>query len=1231
MKAAKAGLIAAVVAVAACSGPSGPTGPAGPRGAAGVDGKNGEDGAEGAVGVDGEDGIPGTDGVDGVDGVDGDDGANALVELVDVEPGDDCIFGGQVFRSGTDEDRDGVLDDDEVDAATFFCSDTPPPPEDFFVGTNDDAQLLAGRTSISGSLFVSGDVTDLSPLADLTQVDGSVFINFTSLANLHGLENLSFVGGSVSLSDNTLLGDVSALGNLGFVGDLVIANCGALTTLSGLENVSPAFGIALGNNALLEDISALDDAAPSSAQFFDLPQVTALPALQGTSTISVDRLTSLASVAGPFTSTSMENVFLSALPIEDFTGMETVETIGDPDFLFGTLELRDLANASSFSGLDSVTFINQLNIINSPGLTGPVLDDFLSRVVVNFVFVESGGGGGGPAPPDAAEPNDVPEDAKDFVEGIAGGYTLPENDVDWFKLSYDTYSHVRFAEDFELSGCFDIGGGTELPEGCPEGVTSIAPVKVTLFKKEASGPPTEVAVLLPSVQPTLKSALSDFFANCGPLVEMVPVDGGVEYLLKVELNQELAGQVGVFQGHYALRDNVNSGGPGRISGFVTTPLTPLSHAGPAPVTPGTTVAEHEFLVGLSRMPQQFVKMILARHHLELIRMATPTIALVKPEGAGPSRVKTLEPADAKKLNEELRSLRRLSGLRFVEPNRVRFSRAVVPNDALYGEQWHYRQIGLETAWETTVGDDATVSAIIDSGLVTDHPDLQCGRIIAGHDFIDNDDDPADDAFIFSHGTHVLGTVGACTNDDADGDPRSGVAGVTHAGKLQMVRVCDGNGACFEDGIVSGIEWASGGTVEGVTDNPNPAKVLNMSLGGPGRSAAFAEAINNATARGSIVVVAAGNDTADAANFSPAGEDNVITVGAVGPSGEIASYSNFGKTIEVMAPGGEGSGIPGEQNNDRDGVLSTSGGTSTGPSFLWLSGTSMASPHIAGVVALMHAVRPGLTLAQATAILAETADPIAGCEADVCGPGLVDAAAAVEMAAGSLPAILKASAVVRARDASTVDFTLTNVGETSATLAVTNGSRVSAVTADPVVVGGASTVVTVTVNRAGLSPGRYTQELAITGGVRALKLLVEFDVRDNLGRLPQPPAARAFLIVHEDLEQGDGIQTREVALGSEMASTQKFTEDEGFVFDKIVQGDYFVYVEADLDQDGVPDAVSCGAPIDNPEECPRISVDLFGDVELDGEPLTDPLELVLAPAERIAPPEVAPGPRETLPN
>jgi len=365
-----------------------------------------------------------------------------------------------------------------------------------------------------------------------------------------------------------------------------------------------------------------------------------------------------------------------------------------------------------------------------------------------------------------------------------------------------------------------------------------------------------------------------------------------------------------------------------------------------------------------------------------------------------------------------RKLAALPDVEYAEPDYV-MRPTLVPNDPSYTAQWHYygpQGINAPAAWDITTGSATVRVAVIDTGI-TDHPDL-AGRWIGGYDFIADvptandgngrDSDPHDPGDWVTanmcgpgepaessswHGTHVAGTIGAASNNGL------GVTGINWVSPIVPIRVLGRCGGFISD-IVDGMRWAAGLTVSGVPVNTNPAKILNLSLGGSGVcGSSYQNAINAINAAGAIVVVAAGNSNANAANFQPANCSGVVTVAATDRDGNRSFYSNFGSVVEISAPGGEtntNSPSPAPQN----GVLSTLNTGLTTPdaaSYAYYQGTSMAAPHIAGVLSLMVSLDPALNYTQSLQILQSSARAFpagSSCTTSTCGSGIVDAAAAL---------------------------------------------------------------------------------------------------------------------------------------------------------------------------------------------------------------------------------------------
>lgn len=369
----------------------------------------------------------------------------------------------------------------------------------------------------------------------------------------------------------------------------------------------------------------------------------------------------------------------------------------------------------------------------------------------------------------------------------------------------------------------------------------------------------------------------------------------------------------------------------------------------------------------------------------------------------------LSRADAESLMRELATD---PDVEFVEVDAL-MRMAVVPNDPLYNgsndKQWHYFNatsgIRLPTAWDQSTGTGVVV-AVVDSGILS-HSDLNA-NILPGYDMISSagsgqgqsgdgngrDSNPTDSSNV-QHGTHVAGTIAAVTNNGV------GVAGVAYGAKVVPVRVLGNQGYGSTSDIADGIIWAAGGSVPGVPANANPAEVINLSLGGQSScSSTYQNAINSAVNRGATVVVAAGNSNMNVANFTPANCNNVVAVASTDIHGDRAWYSNYGAKIDLAATGGEtcepnatSTGC-GPVSHPKEGVLSTVGNNG----YAYYQGTSMAAPHVAGVVALMQAAASSpLTPADVESKLKSSVRPIPGNCQPGCGAGLLDAAAAVSAA------------------------------------------------------------------------------------------------------------------------------------------------------------------------------------------------------------------------------------------
>ncbi len=386
----------------------------------------------------------------------------------------------------------------------------------------------------------------------------------------------------------------------------------------------------------------------------------------------------------------------------------------------------------------------------------------------------------------------------------------------------------------------------------------------------------------------------------------------------------------------------------------------------------------------------------------------------------------------------LRRLRLHPDVLSVEPD-VMQRPMLTPNDTSFARLWHLQApsstglsaINATGAWDFLTGSRVVV-AVLDSGT-RPHPDL-AGKILSGYDFVSEldyandgngrDADPTDPGDFVStadktrssslysgcdvrgsswHGTFIAGLIGAAANNG------QGVAGISWGAEILPVRVAGKCGALLSD-LLDGMRWAAGLSVAGAPINPNPARIINVSFGGSTGCAgsAYQPVIDEVTAAGALVVVAAGNEAGPPTR--PADCAHVVSVGAVRADGMKTSYSNFGAAVTLVAPGGstEGGGI-----NLLYGLVNTGSSGPVSEGFGVKQGTSFSAPVVAGVAALMLSANPLLTPAELTAKLKLSARPfefnpafpscspqssaVCNCNINLCGAGMLDAVRAVQQA------------------------------------------------------------------------------------------------------------------------------------------------------------------------------------------------------------------------------------------
>jgi len=445
--------------------------------------------------------------------------------------------------------------------------------------------------------------------------------------------------------------------------------------------------------------------------------------------------------------------------------------------------------------------------------------------------------------------------------------------------------------------------------------------------------------------------------------------------------------------------------------------------------------------------------------IRLQRQISETMLASHVELAGGSREQILE------------RLRADPQIEYVAPDRRRFPHATSPNDSLFRGQWYLQAtevsaVNAINAWDQGQGANGVVVAVLDTGVLYDHPDLgrgdRGGKLLPGFDFVSgiaqsNDDggrdanpsDPGDwvsssdqsNPDLFScevsdsswHGTRVAGMIGALTNNTI------GVAGLSWNSFILPVRVLGKCGGTDSD-IIAGMRWAAGLHVDGIADNPTPARILNMSLGATSPcEPSYLDVIQELTAMKVLVVISAGNEGTVVS--SPANCPGVAAIAAIRHAGSKVGFSNLGPEVTIAAPGGNCVNINGGPCLFSLDTTSNNGTTIPG-SYIYTDqnnfnlGTSFSAPIVSGIAALMLSRNNNLSTSQMLARLREGARPFPTvvsdaqniltchtpidtndiqteqclCTTEVCGAGMADATNSVFAAARPIAAISRPALV-----------------------------------------------------------------------------------------------------------------------------------------------------------------------------------------------------------------------------
>ncbi len=521
----------------------------------------------------------------------------------------------------------------------------------------------------------------------------------------------------------------------------------------------------------------------------------------------------------------------------------------------------------------------------------------------------------------------------------------------------------------------------------------------------------------------------------------------------------------------------------------------------------------------------------------------------------------------------IKSLRRDPQVKFAEPN-YRVRACFDPNDEGYPFQWHYPLINLPAAWDTTTGSSEVIVAVIDTGILSNHPDLQ-GQWVAGYDFVRDqasagdgdgiDPDPEDVGFnpgttsSSFHGTHVSGTVAAVGNNGL------GVTGVAYDALIMPLRAlgADGEGTSYD--VDQAIRFAAGLANDSGTVPDRRADIINLSLGGGSFSQASQALLREVRSAGVTVVAAAGNEASSLPSY-PAAYDGVISVSAVDAQRAPAGYSNRGSSIDLAAPGGN-NGVDLNGDGYPDGVLSTGGqltGSVPGFAYSFLTGTSMAAPHVSGVLALMKSVSPGLTPAVIDTLLTggDLSDDLgAPGRDDAYGYGLINAQRAVNAAlqasgspAADRPRLSASTATLNfSANGTVLELTLRNDGGGELQLLELSGSEPWLTLTPGQVDDRGLGLYRVSVTREGLATGVYAANIIARSSVNTVYVRVIMAVATG----DDSPELGAIYVLLVDADSEEVI-----------AETMARSGGDGydFEFPNVPPGQYRVYAGSDADND-----------------------------------------------------------------
>lgn len=507
---------------------------------------------------------------------------------------------------------------------------------------------------------------------------------------------------------------------------------------------------------------------------------------------------------------------------------------------------------------------------------------------------------------------------------------------------------------------------------------------------------------------------------------------------------------------------------------------------------------------------------------------------------------------------------------FAEPNLI-IKGTAVPNDPRYIEQWNYPLLELPAAWDVTTGSSDIIVAVVDSGVLSQHPDLSA-NLIAGYDFIseisnalygDGIDPDAEDLGSSYHGSHVAGIIAAQSNNGI------GTSGVAWQTSIMPLRVLGNSGGNLYD-TTQAIRYAAGLSNDSGQLPARPADIINLSIGGTGYCpSSYRDVLSEARQNDILIVAAAGNDNSQSNRFIPANCNDVITVSAVDLNKELTSYSNFGNSIDLAAPGGRDD-VDLDTNGFVDAILSLSAESGSGGLnylYNYRFGTSMATPHVSGVFALMLAVNPNLSADEIEQMLVSglLTDDIGISGADnLYGHGLINARKAVSAASDSLSGstilssyLSSSISTVEFRPAQTEAlFETRTIGDNAVTI---NSIDYAASWLNLISLNQTSETENwrLEIDRLGLTEGLYRETISFNSSANTLNVEVILQVNAPTQRYQVGP----LLIDLINTSTGDSVRTNSTFSNSVYS----------FNFEGLNPGDYRITVSSDLNGNGQSDS------------------------------------------------------------